>query len=59
MLDYWAHRHCDDPNLRNEDVNPDFDADLAEMEALEGIPSEPLTLPDSDFEAIVSDEFGG
>lgn len=32
LLDYWAHRFWDDPDLRNELVNPDFEAELAELE---------------------------
>lgn len=32
-LDYWAHRHWDDPKLRDEAVNPDFDDDFAALEA--------------------------
>ena len=58
MLDYWAHRHADDPNLRNEEVSEDFAGDMAEMEAELGLPPEPLDLPDSDFEAEVNDTFG-
>lgn len=40
VLDMWAHRHTDDPTLRNEIENPDFEQDLADMEAEEGIPPE-------------------
>lgn len=40
ILDLWAHRHVNDPSLRNEIENPDFDQDLADMEAEEGIPSD-------------------
>ena len=36
VLDYWAHRHWDDPKLREEVVNPDFEADLAAFEAEPG-----------------------
>lgn len=56
VLDYWAHRHLDDPNLRNEVVNDEFEADLAAAEAEAGIPPEP-DMPDEDFETVV-DGFG-
>jgi hypothetical protein len=32
VLDYWAHRHAEDPKLREEAINPDFEADVAEFE---------------------------
>ena len=59
LLDYWAHRHVDDPTLRNEEVAEDFDEDMAEMELELGLPHEPPALPDSDFETVANDEFGG
>jgi hypothetical protein len=31
-LDYWAHRLWDDPQLATEIRDPDFDAEVAEME---------------------------
>lgn len=33
LVDMWAHRFTDDPKLKDEVINPDFEADLAEMEA--------------------------
>ncbi len=38
LVDVWAHRHTDDPKLREEEVNEDFAADLAGLEAEMGIP---------------------
>jgi len=52
VTDFWAHRFWDDPKLRNEIVNEDFDADLDEMER-EISRGEP-----SDWEPIVSDTYG-
>ena len=54
IVDYWAHRHAEDPELRNEACDPDFEATLAEMEAAAGVPPEPL--PD-DFETITDDRW--
>ena len=33
VLDYYAHLVTDNPKLREEFVNPDFDDDMAELEA--------------------------
>lgn len=33
VVDYWAHAVTDNPKLRNEIENPDFEADMAELEA--------------------------
>lgn len=35
LIDYWAHAHRDDPNLRNEEAfeTEDFEAELAAMAA--------------------------
>jgi hypothetical protein len=33
VLDYWAHRHFEDPKLKDEIVAEGFDEDAAEMEA--------------------------
>jgi hypothetical protein len=34
LIDYWAHRHADDPKLATEEVETaGYDALLAEMEA--------------------------
>ena len=55
VVDVWAHRFVDDPKLAEEMVNPDFDADLADMEAAMGLPPDP-----GDFEDTVADDrFGG
>lgn len=34
MVDFWAHRHFDDPKLREQEIeNTDYEADLEAMEA--------------------------
>jgi hypothetical protein len=33
LIDYWAHRHIDDPKLREEIEDEDFDAQLAADDA--------------------------
>jgi len=55
LVDYWAHRFCDDPKLRDEVVNEDFDDDLAEMERA-AMAAE--RLPPEDWEQVVSDKYG-
>lgn len=32
LIDWWAHRFLDDPRLKDEVVNPDFDAEIAALE---------------------------
>lgn len=32
LVDWWAHRFTDDPKLRDEVVNADFEADVEAME---------------------------
>lgn len=50
VVDTWAHRFVEHPEMRNEDVNEDFDADLAAFDA----PPDP-----GDFdEAVADDRFG-
>ena len=51
MVDYWAHRHADDPKLREEEFDPDFDASLAEMD--KDLPPDP-----GDFETVHDDVLG-
>ena len=34
VLDYWAHAFLDNPKLREEVVNPDFEGDLAAFEKM-------------------------
>lgn len=54
VLDTWAHAHVDDPKLREEDYNPSFEQDLAEMgENLPDIPPDP-----GDLETVFDDVFG-
>lgn len=48
-MDYWAHRFCDDPKLRDEVVNEDFDDDVAAMEREAGAVD--------DWEPVVDDKF--
>lgn len=55
MVDYWAHRHADDPELRKEEYDPDFDEACKEMgeEELHDFP------PDlDDFETVSDDNLG-
>lgn len=53
-LDYWAHRHTDDPKLRDQVVNPDFEADLAALEAEDAASPAP-----GDWETVADDRFEG
>ena len=32
LVDYWAHQHADDPNVREPDVTEDFEDELAAFE---------------------------
>jgi len=41
LVDWWAHRFCDDPKLRDEAINPDFDAEFAEMDAAASASDDP------------------
>lgn len=50
-MDFWAHAHTDDPKLREEDHNPDFENDLAEMAG--ELPPDP-----GDFETVHDDILG-
>ncbi|CAH2606339.1 conserved protein of unknown function (plasmid) [Rhodovastum atsumiense] len=34
VLDYWAHAVTDNPKLRDEHINPDFEQEMAELEAM-------------------------
>jgi hypothetical protein len=55
VLDYWAHRHADDPNLRNEIIAEGYDDDLEAMMA-ESIAKEEAAIRkadrDNDWEEI-------
>lgn len=50
MVDYWAHRHADDPKLRDEEHDPQFEQEVALMDG--DLPDMP---PDHDFETIADD----
>lgn len=53
VLDYWAHRHWDDPKLREEVVNPDFEEDLEAFAAGEDEPDLPPPPADpGDWETV-------
>lgn len=54
LIDYWAHRFCDDPKLRDEVVNDDFADDLAEMERAANAAEQ---LPTDDWEPVLSDKY--
>ena len=59
LVDVWAHRHTDDPKLREEMVSEHFDEDLAEMEAELGLPSDRMTgtPPDpGDFDDVLAND---
>lgn len=45
LTDYWAHRHSDEPKLRDEEFDPDFEAELAAAE--------------SEWETVADDKFEG
>jgi len=54
VVDYWAHRHADDPKLDAEETfDDDFEATLREMEAKAGIPPG----GDGDMEPPVTEHF--
>ena len=56
-MDYWAHRHADDPQLRKEAHDPGFEQAVAEMGGDE--PDLPDMPPDlDDFETISDDVLG-
>ena len=57
-MDVWAHRHVDDPELRNEVISTHFDEDLADMEEETGAPVAPLPpVPDpGDFDEVLADD---
>lgn len=61
LVDVWAHRHVDDPNLRNEVISTHFDQDLADMEEEAGAPMVPLPPPPDpgDFDDILADDAFG
>lgn len=50
VLDYWAHRLWDNPKVREEAYNPDFEADLAAMDAEDG--------EGDGWETVADDAFG-
>ena len=58
LVDVWAHRHTDDPKLREEMVSEHFDEDLAEMEAELGLaPDSTGTPPDpGDFDDVLAND---
>ena len=54
-VDYWAHRHFEDPELRNEILTEDYEADVAEMEAevlAREAAAEAATKPPDDWEIV-------
>lgn len=56
MVDYWAHRHADDPKLREEDHDPQFEAEVMgdlPMDLPDVLPPDP-----GDFETIHDDLLG-
>lgn len=52
LVDWWAHRFCDDPKLKDEAINPDFEADLAEMEAAARASDDP-----NDWEEVAAETY--
>lgn len=51
LVDYWAWRHVEDPKLREEAIDPDFDEEVAAMER------QLLDEDPSDWEDVASDTF--
>ncbi len=52
LVDYWAHRHFDDPKLADEIVSDDFEADVEAM--LAGRPMIPASADPGDWEEVAS-----
>lgn len=48
----WAHRFLDDPKLKDEVINPDFEEDLAEMEAAARASEDP-----ADWEEVAAETY--
>ena len=53
VLDYWAHAMTDNPKLREEVVNPDFDADVAAFEKMLAAAAP----PGEEFETVADDKW--
>lgn len=65
VVDLWAHRFLNDPKLRDESVDADYDAEVADMEAealardatrAAGVAPAPETAPEG-WEPVVVDQF--
>ncbi len=59
LVDAWAHKHTDDPNVQEPMENEDFNEDLAAMEAAFARSAAASGQPDGDWQAVVSDTFKG
>lgn len=58
IVDVWAHRHMDDPKLRERLETEDFDEELARMEAEAAAEELPPSAPGpDDFEPVVADTY--
>lgn len=66
LVDHWAHRHWDDPKLRDEVVTDDFENELAQMEAEalakdaeyeRRMAAEAAAKPADDWEVVAEDRF--
>jgi hypothetical protein len=56
LVDHWAHRHTDDPKLRDEIVAEGYEEDLAAMEA-EMLAQQAASKPADDWEVLVDDRY--
>ncbi len=62
IVDYWAHRHADDPALRNAVVTDDWDAEeaaLDEVDRLLGEEMDRVAAADAaGYDTVIDDTYG-
>lgn len=59
VIDYWAHAVLDNPKLREETVNPDFENDVAAFEAMLAAskPKDEAATAAADWEVVAEDRW--
>jgi hypothetical protein len=59
LVDYWANKHADDPNIQEPMETENFDDEVAAMEAHFAAMEQAAELPEEDWAPVVADRFGG